>query len=79
MNDIATQMEREALRELALTQQLNDALRDEVERLRALIAKAEWLGSSWGITACPWCRESVHMERHAPDCPAFSAMGEVRR
>lgn len=53
-------------------------LRSEVERLRGLIAEVE-AGPEWRGERCPWCGASVDAPTHAPDCPAFSARGEVRR
>lgn len=56
-------------------------LRSEVERLRGLIAEVEWVSGGYimGPPSCPWCAYPVKEDGHAPDCPAFSARGEVRR
>lgn len=48
----------------------------EAKRLRRLIAQAEWAGGDMARPgACPWC---MGTNKHAPDCSAFSARGEVR-
>lgn len=59
--------------------------RAKVERLRALVARAEKSacvphGYCDGIGGCPWCTEGETEERagHKPNCPAFSAPGVVR-
>ena len=60
----------------------------EVERLRGLIAEAEYADHSPDGNSCPWCGVVARGQRysfqredpdHAPNCPAFSARGEVRR
>lgn len=55
-------------------------LRSEVERLRGLIAEAEWVSGGYimGPASCPWCAYPVKEDGHSPKCPAFSARGEVR-
>lgn len=56
-------------------------LRAEVERLRGLVAEAEWVSGGYmmGLPSCPWCSYPVKEDGHSPLCPAFSARGEVRR
>ncbi len=66
-----------------LTQVLsyNEDLKNEVARLRALIAEVEWAYSY----SCPWCEAGMptatsrgSSAKHQQDCAAFTPEGEVR-
>ncbi len=57
-----------------------DALREQNDRLRALIKQAE-MAPTMQIEGCPWCAGSGNASdppRHTDDCPAFTLDGEVR-
>lgn len=59
-----------------------DALRTEVERLKALVKSVEWtqgVEDPHGAAGCPWCGVARYGEAlHTLDCPVFRPNGDVR-
>lgn len=57
----------------------------EIERLRAVIKRAENAGGLTGSGACPWCGRPIAWPDstkdrglHHPECLAFTPEGQVR-
>lgn len=59
---------------------------NEIERLKALILRAEAAGYECDVRVCPWCHSEAYVEgrnhryliAHLTTCHAFSAPGVVR-
>lgn len=61
---------------------IEELLKKDNARLRALIKQAEWAGG-WNASAnkCEWCDTEAGWPKPAPhtaDCPAFTVTGEVK-
>ncbi len=53
----------------------------EIVRLRGLVKAAEGCAElgHWEEGGCPWCNTGINITpRHAEECPAFYANGELR-